>query len=75
MSRIVIVILIHHRHKPIDFIPLIIIKKRGRIESWSPVLQDGRSRIRFPIKYLDFSVDLIFQPHCGPGLNSASKRK
>jgi hypothetical protein len=37
------------------------------------MLQDGRSCVRFPMRSLDISVDLI-QPHCGPGVDSASGR-
>jgi hypothetical protein len=38
------------------------------------MLQAGRSRIRFPMRSLDFSIDLILQPHYGPGVDSASNR-
>jgi hypothetical protein len=33
------------------------------------MLQAGRSRVRIPMRLLDFS---IFQPHYGPGVDSAS---
>jgi hypothetical protein len=37
------------------------------------VLQAGRSRVRFPMRLVDFSIDPIL-PHCGPGIDSASNR-
>jgi hypothetical protein len=37
------------------------------------MLQARRSRVRFPMRSLDFSIDLI-QPHNGPGVDSASNR-
>jgi hypothetical protein len=36
------------------------------------MLQPGRSRVRFPMRSLYFSVDL--QPHYGPEVDSASNR-
>jgi hypothetical protein len=36
-----------------------IITSRGGVVGWGTVLQAGRSRVRFPMKSLDFSVDLI----------------
>jgi hypothetical protein len=38
------------------------------------MLQAGRSRVRFPMRSLDFSIDLILPPHYGPGVDSASNR-
>jgi hypothetical protein len=38
------------------------------------MLQAGRSWVRFPMKSLDFSIYLSFQPHCSPGIESASNR-
>jgi hypothetical protein len=40
------------------------------------MLQAGRSRVRFPIRSLDFFFQLTysFQPHYGPGADSASNR-
>jgi hypothetical protein len=35
------------------------------------MLQAGRSRVRFLMR-LEFSIDLILQPHYGPGVDSAS---
>jgi hypothetical protein len=35
--------------------------------------QAGRSRVRFPMRSMDFSIDLIL-PHYGPGVGSASNR-
>jgi hypothetical protein len=37
------------------------------------MLQAGRSRARFPIRSLDFSVDLILPAALDPGVDSASK--
>jgi hypothetical protein len=37
------------------------------------MVQDGRSRIRIPLRSLDLSIDLIKQ-HYGPGVDSASNR-
>jgi hypothetical protein len=36
------------------------------------MLQAGRSRIRFPMRSLDFSIDLILQLHYGTGVDSVS---
>jgi hypothetical protein len=38
------------------------------------MLQAGRSRVRFPMGSLNVSIDLILQPHYGPGVDSASNR-
>jgi hypothetical protein len=35
--------------------------------------QARRSRVRFPMRSLNFSIDLTFQPHYGPGVESTSK--
>jgi hypothetical protein len=34
----------------------------------------GKSRVRFPMKSLDVSIDLSFQPHYGPEVGSTSNR-
>jgi hypothetical protein len=47
---------------------------RGSVVGWGTMLQAGRSRVRFPMRSLDFSIDLIFQPHYGRGVDSASNR-
>jgi hypothetical protein len=41
------------------------------------MLQAGWSTVRFPMRWLDFSnwCNIYFQPHCGPGVDSASNRK
>jgi hypothetical protein len=44
------------------------------IVGWGTMLEDGKSRVRFPMRPLDFSIDLIFQPQYGPGVDSASNR-
>jgi hypothetical protein len=38
------------------------------------MLQVERSPVRFPMRSLDFLIDLIFQPHCGSEVDSASNR-
>jgi hypothetical protein len=38
------------------------------------MLQAERSRVPFPMRSLDFSFDLILQPHYDPGVDSASNR-
>jgi hypothetical protein len=47
------------------------VRTRGSVVGTGTMLQAGRWRDRFPIKSLDFSIDLI-QPHYGPGVNSAT---
>jgi hypothetical protein len=34
---------------------------RGSVDGWDTVLQAGRSRVRFPMRSLDFSIDLILR--------------
>jgi hypothetical protein len=36
------------------------------------MLQAGKLRLRFPMRLLDFSLTWSFQPHYGPGVDSAS---
>jgi hypothetical protein len=36
------------------------VRARGRVVGWGTMLQAGRSRVRFLIRSLDFSVDLTF---------------
>jgi hypothetical protein len=47
---------------------------RGSVVDWDTMLQDGRSRVRFQMMLLNFSIDLTFQPQYGPGVCSASNR-
>jgi hypothetical protein len=47
---------------------------RGSVVGWHTILPDGRSRVRVPMRSSDFSIYLIFQPHYGPGVDSASNR-
>ena len=42
--------------------------------SFSTALQDGRSRVQFPMVSLEFFIDTIFPPQCGPKVGSASNR-
>jgi hypothetical protein len=37
------------------------------------MLQAGRSRVRVPMRWI-FLIDLFFQPHYGPGVDSASNK-
>ena len=37
-------------------------------------LQTGRSRVRFPIVLLEFSIDVILRPQYDRGVNLASNR-
>jgi hypothetical protein len=46
----------------------------GSVVSCGNMLQAGRSRVQFPMKSLDFSIDLILLAHCGPGVDLASNR-
>jgi hypothetical protein len=47
---------------------------RDSVVGWGTMLQAGRSRVRFPMRSLDFSITYSFQPHYGPGIDSASNR-
>ena len=47
---------------------------RGGAVGWGTALQAGRSRVRFPLVSLEFVIDIILQPHYGPGVDSASIR-
>jgi hypothetical protein len=50
------------------------ISDRSSVAGWGTMLQAGRSRDRVPMRWI-FSIDLSFQPHYGPGVDSASNRK
>jgi hypothetical protein len=48
---------------------------RGNIVGWGTMLQAGRSRVRFPMRSLNFfQFILYFQPHFGPEVDSTSNR-
>jgi hypothetical protein len=49
-------------------------RARGGVIGWAIMLQAGRSRVRYPMRSLDFLIVLILQPHNGPSLDSASNR-
>jgi hypothetical protein len=38
----------------------VLLGARGSIVGWGTMLQTGRSRVGFPMRSLDFSIDLIF---------------
>jgi hypothetical protein len=44
----------------------------GSVLGWSTMLQAGRSRVRFHMRPLHFSIDLILPPAQWPGVDSAS---
>jgi hypothetical protein len=48
--------------------------ERHSVVGWGTVLQARRSRVRFPMRSLYFSIDLILPAALGPGVDSASNR-
>jgi hypothetical protein len=38
---------------------LLLLEARGSVVGWGTMLQVGKSRVRFPMRSLDFSIDLI----------------
>jgi hypothetical protein len=58
------------------FGPIIGVKKTSSYNSVLELymLKAGRSRVRIPMKSLDFSIDLISHPQYGPVIESASNR-
>jgi hypothetical protein len=48
---------------------------RGSVVGSGAMLQAGRSRVQAPMRSLDFfQLTYSFQPHYGPGVDSASNR-
>jgi hypothetical protein len=43
-----------------------VVGARGSVAGWCTMLQAGRSRVRFPMRSLDFLIDLIFQAALSP---------
>jgi hypothetical protein len=41
---------------------------------WGTTLRARRSRVRFPMRSMGFFIGLVFRPHYGPGVDSASNR-
>jgi hypothetical protein len=60
----------NNRRDPIITHKWIFAGARGSVVSWGTMLQAGRSRVRVPMRW-NFSS---FQPHYGPGVDSASNR-
>jgi hypothetical protein len=46
----------------------------GRAVGWGTMLQAGRSRVRFPMRSLDFSIVLILPAALCPGVDPVSNR-
>jgi hypothetical protein len=46
----------------------------GSVVGWGTMLQSVRSRVRFPMRWLEFSVNLIVSATLWPGIDSASNR-
>jgi hypothetical protein len=51
-------------------VEILLLGARGSVVGWGNMLQAGRSRVRVPMMW-NFSS---FQPHYGPGVDSASNR-
>jgi hypothetical protein len=49
-------------------------RTRSSVVGWGTILQAGRSRVRFPMRSFDFSIDLNLQPDYGTGVDSTSNR-
>jgi len=45
---------------------------RGGVVCWGAALQAERSPLRFPVLSQEFFIAVIFRPHYGPGVGSAS---
>ena len=48
---------------------------RGGVVCWGTALQPERSPVRFPVLSQEFFIAVIFRPHNGPGVGSASDRE
>jgi hypothetical protein len=49
-------------------------RKKRKTVGWGTMLQAGRSRVRIPIKLLDFSIDLVLLAALWPWVDTASNR-
>jgi hypothetical protein len=45
---------------------------RGGAVGWGTTLQAGRLRVRCPMVSMEYFINIIFLPHCGPGIDSTS---
>jgi hypothetical protein len=50
-----------------------VFEARGSIVGWGIMPQAGRSRVRLPMRSLNFSINLIFSAALGSGIDSPSK--
>jgi hypothetical protein len=46
----------------------------GSIVGWGTMLQSRTLQVQFPMRSMDFQLTSSFQPHYGPGVDSASNR-
>jgi hypothetical protein len=64
-------------HLPLSFeysLQHTLFRARCTVVGWVTMLQTGSSRVRFQMRSLDFQLTYPFQPHYGPGVDSASNR-
>jgi hypothetical protein len=59
---------LHDHRKRVRYVIIIYIL------GWGTMLQAGRSRVRIPMRWIFFQFTYSFQPHYGPGVDSASNR-
>jgi hypothetical protein len=64
---------LHNLHS-LHLLLLTVLSTRSSVVSWGTILQARRSRVRIPMRSLNFSIDLILRADYGPGVDSASNR-